>query len=462
MKVDVKNIPNSQKELSVELPVESYEKAFEEEYNKVAPTVQIKGFRKGKAPKKEVLKHYGHKINVNALEKLINASVFEALQRENINPLGQPQVKDVNFEEGEPITFKVIVDVYPEFEITKYKDFEFEKEIEKLDENDVEKALEQLQEKNTSFEPAEDDAELQEGDMAVMDFEGRIDGELFEGGSAKGHQIVIGTNTFIEGFEDGMIGMKAGEVRDIKVTFPENYHEPKYAGKDAVFTVTLQEIKKKNVPELNDDFAKDVDEDCKTLEDLKQKLKDDLTEELNFMAKERLFDKILNKLIEENPFDIPEPMIMDQAYRLAEQTLKQYQYMYGLPPEQMGLSVEKVAETMKDRAKTQIKSALILNKIADIEKIKVSKKDVDNKIKEYTKKMKKEFEEYKKELEQQNSISNIKNNVLTDKIYDFLTENNKINEKYLTREEMEAKLKEENETQESDEQNNKQDENEDK
>ncbi len=445
MKVEVKNIPNSQKELSVELPVESYEKAFEEEYNKLAPTVQLKGFRKGKAPRKEILKHYKAKINVNALENLINGSVFESLQKEGINPLNQPQVKDVNFEEGEPITFKVIVDVYPEFDIEKYKDFEFEKEIEKLNEEDIDKALAQLQEKNTSFEPAEDDAELQEGDMAVFDFEGRIDGELFEGGSAKGHQLIIGTKTFIEGFEDGMIGMKAGETRDIEVTFPENYHEPKYAGKKAFFTVTLQEIKKKNVPELNDDFAKDVDENCETLEDLKKKLRDDLTEELNFMAKERLFDKMLNKFIEENPFDVPEAMIMDQAHRLADQTLKQYQYMYGLTPEQMGMSVEKVAESMKDRAEIQVKSALILNKIAEKEKIEVTDEDVDAKIKEYAEKMKRDFEDYKKELEQQNAIANVRNNALTDKIFDFLTENNKINEVYLTKEEMEEKFKKESE-----------------
>jgi trigger factor len=445
MKIEVKNIPNSQKELSVELPVESYEKAFEEEYNKIAPTIQLKGFRKGKAPKKEILKHYKNKINVNALESLINSSVFESLQKEGINPLNQPQVKDVNFEEGEPITFKVIVDVYPEFEITKYKDFEFDKEIEKLDEEDVEKALSQLSEKNTSLEPAEEGYAIQKGDLAVIDFEGKIDGKPFDGGTAQGYQIVVGTNTFIEGFEDGLIGMKAGETKDIEVTFPEDYHEKKYAGKKAVFTVTLQEIKKHNVPELNDDFAKEVDEDCETLEDLKQKLRDDLTEELEHMAKDRLFDKMLTKFIEENPFDIPDSMITDQANRLAEQTLKQYQYMYGLTPEQLGMSLEKVAESMRDRAEMQVKSALILNKIAELEKIDVEDDDVNEKIKEYAKKMKRDFEEYKKELETQGAINNIKNNVITDKIYKFLIENNKVNEIYLTKEEMEEKFKQESE-----------------
>lgn len=450
MKVEMKDAPKSQKELFVELPVEAYEKAFEAEYKSIAPTIEIKGFRKGKAPKAVILKDYQNKISVNALEKLINTSVMQSVTEQGITPLSQPDVKDVKFEENEPITFKVFVDVYPEFEVNTYTGFAFENEVEKVAEEDVEKALVQLQEKNTSFEPAEDGAEVQDGDMTVIDFEGRIDGELFDGGSAKGHQIVVGTNTFIAGFEEQMIGMKAGEVKDIEVTFPETYHEKSFAGKPAVFTVTLHDIKHKSVPALDDDFAKDVDEDCETLADLKAKLSEDLAEELRFMAKERLFDKMLNKIIEENAFEIPGTMVVDQAGRLADQTLQQYQQMYGMSPEQLGLSKEKVMPEMMDRASVQVKSALILNKIADIEEVVVSDAEVDEKIKEYAEKMKRSFDDYKAEIEKFNGMANVQNNVLTDKLYNYLVENNDVTEVVMTREELEAKFQAEQEKQAED------------
>lgn len=445
MKVEVKDAPKSQKELLVELPAEAYTTAFDAEYKAFAPTVELKGFRKGKAPKEVILKEYQNRIQVNSLEKLINSSVMQSMTENGITPLGQPDVKDVKFEDGEPITFKVFVDVYPNFEVTKYTGFDFEKEIEKVADGDVDKALEQLQEKNTSFEPASDDDVVKDGDMTIIDFAGRIDGELFDGGSANGHQIVIGTNTFIAGFEEGMLGMKLGEVRDIEVTFPETYHEKSFAGKPAVFTVTLQEIKNKNVPELDDDFAKSVDEDCETIADLKHKLAEDLAEELQFMAKEKLFDQILNKVIEANPFDVPGTMAIDQASRLADQTLQQYQHMYGMSPDQLGISKDKLIPEMMERAETQVKSALILNKIADTEKLEVSDEDVDAKIKEYAERLKKSFDDYKKELEQQGSMNNLKNNVLTDKLYDFLTENSTVTESFFTKEEMEAKIKEQQE-----------------
>jgi trigger factor len=442
MKIEVKDAPKSKKELSVELPYESFNKAFDEEYEKVAPTIQIKGFRKGKAPKSVVVKEHKASISSKAVEKLIHESVFKALQEKGINPLNQPDIKDVVFEEDEPITFKVLVDVYPEFNIEKYEGFEFEKEIQIVEDDDVEAALKELQEKNTSFEPAEEGAEVKEGDMVSMDFEGRINGELFEGGSAKGQTIVIGSNTFIPGFEEGMVGMKAGETKDIEVAFPEDYHEKSFAGKKAVFTVTVNEIKNKKVPELNDDFAKDVDEDCETLDDLKNKLRKDLETELNFKADELLFDDILIKIIEENPFELPESMVKDHALRLAEQTLQQYQYMYGMTAEQLGMSKEKLAESMMDRAEMQVKSALILNKIGETEKIEVSDEEVDEKIKEYAEKMKRSFDDYKKEIQQHNGMESIKNNVVTEKLFKLLKEKNTVKEVEYTKEEMQKKVEE--------------------
>lgn len=433
MKVTVNDAEKSQKELSVEIPYAKYEELFEQEYNKIKPNVKIPGFRQGKAPRDLIIKEYKHRISVNALEKLVNDTVQQSIISNNITPLNTPSVKDVKFEEGEPITFKIYVDVYPEVKVEKYKGYDFVKEIEEVKQEDINNVLEQIRQKNTSFEPAEDGYAIQNGDMAVIDFVGKVDGEVFAGGSATDQSIVVGSNTFLKDFEDGVIGMKKGETKAVDVQFPDNYHEKSLAGKVATFDITVKEVKKKSVPEINDDFAKDVDEDCETLEDLKKKVEEDLKQEVDMIAKEKLYDDILKKLIEENPFEIPESMVEEQAYRLADQTLQQYQYMYGVSPEALGLDRKSVAESMKDRAEFQIKGALILNKIAETESIKVEEADVDAKIREVAEKMKKDFEEYKKELVGRKVLSNVENNVLTEKIFDFLIKENKVEEKIVDR-----------------------------
>ncbi|WP_273264541.1 trigger factor [Flexistipes sinusarabici] len=439
MKVEVKDVENSQKELTVEVPAEKYNERFEAEVKKLAPTVKIPGFRKGKAPKNIIIREHNHKLRVNALENLINDSVYEAITSEGINPLNTPVIKDVNFEENEPIKFKVYVDVFPEVNIENYKGYSFEKEIAEVRENDVEKVLEDLREKNSSFEPVEDKA-VEKDDMVVIDFVGTIDGEKFEGGSANDYSIVVGSNTFLEDFEDGLIGMKPGETKNIKVTFPENYAKD-LAGKEANFEVTLKEVKQKDVPELNDDFAKDIDENCETLDDLKKLVREDLEKEAAQMAKDRLYDKIIEKLIEENPFEVPETIVDEQAGRLADQTLQQYMYMYGVNPEQLGLNKDNIKDEFKARAATQVKSAIILNKLAEMHSIEVSEEEMENKIKELAEEMKKDVEEYKKEIEQQGGKESLKNNIMTDKIFDFLGEHNEIAEKYVDPDELAEKQK---------------------
>ncbi|MGA1846170.1 trigger factor [Deferribacter abyssi] len=444
MKVEVKNAEKSQKELSIEIPVEKYNEAFEAEYRKIAPTVNIPGFRKGKAPKSVVLKQFKHRISVNALEKVINESIIQALSEHKINPLNTPDVRDVNFEEGEPITFKVYVDVFPEYDVIKYEGYEFVKEKDEVIEEDVDKVLEKLRMQNISYEPA-DDAEVQDGDMVVIDFEGFIDEEPFEGGNAKDYSFIIGSKTLLEEFEKGIIGHKKGDEFEIEVTFPENYFEKSLAGKKAVFKINIKEVKKKIEPELNDDFAKDVDEECNTIEDLRVKVRRDLEEEVEQIAKENLYDKVIEKLIEENPFDVPDTLIKEQAERLATQTMQQYQYMYGVNPDQLGLNKEKLVEEYWNLAEKQIKSALILNKIAEKEKIEVTDEEVDKKIEELASKLKKNVDEYKKELERFGGINNLKNNILTDKIFDFIFSKNKIEEKIVTKEERDKINKEKNE-----------------
>lgn len=434
MKVTVNDAGNSQKELVVEIPYERFMEVFEDEFKKLRPTIKMPGFRQGKAPKDLVIKEYKHKLNASALEKLVNESVYKSLVDYNINPLSQPDIKDVKFEEGEPITFKIYVDVYPEVVVENYKGFEFVKEIEEVKDEDVEKVLNELQKNNISYEPVEDDSyTVKNGDMVVIDFVGKVDEVPFDGGSGKDQTIVVGSNTFLKEFEDGLVGMKKGETKAVEVTFPENYHEKSLSGKAAIFDITVKEIKKEIVPELDDEFTKTVDEKCETLEELKKKIEEDLKIQVEDDSKNKLYDSIIKKLIEENPFEIPESMVGDQANRLAEQALQRYQYMYGVPPEKLGLRKEEVAKSMREQAIFQIKAALILNKIAELEEIKVSEEEIDEKVKEYAEKLNLDFQEYKKELVSNKQIKNIEDNVLTEKIFSVLINLNKVETKVVSK-----------------------------
>lgn len=437
MKVEVKDAEKSQKELNVEVPIEKFNEIYDEELKKLVPTVKIPGFRKGKAPKSIVEREYSHKVRVDALEKVINKSVYEAITSEGIIPLNTPNVTDVNFEEDKPISFKVFVDVFPEVNVEKYKGYTFEKEKHIIKEKDVDDALDKLIENNTSFEPAEDKS-VEKGDMVVIDFNGTIDGEPFEGGSASDYSIVVGSNTFLVEFEDGLVGMKAGDTKNIEVRFPDNYSSD-LAGKMANFAVTVKEVKQKIVPELNDEFAKDVDDNCETLDDLRKIIKEDLEKEVEQIAKEQLYDKIIEKLIEENPFDVPETIIGEQAGRLADQAFQQYMHMYGVNPEQLGLTKEQMKEDFRERAELQVKSAIVLNKLAEIGEISVSDEELEEKIKEIAGKLKRDVEEYKKDLGRQGGKEGLRNNILTDKIFDFLSEHNEIIVKEIDPDEVAAK-----------------------
>lgn len=436
MKVTVNNTEKSQKELHVEIPYEKYQEAFENEYNKIKGEAKIPGFRQGKAPKDKVIKEFKHKISINALEKVVNQGVYDALTQNGINALSTPEVKDVNFEEDKPLTFKVSVDVFPDYDIEKYKDFEFTQEIKNISEKDVTDVIDEIRTKNISYEPASEGEKVEDGDMVIIDFVGTIDGVEFPGGSAKGSSIVVGSKTFLTDFEDGVIGMKSGETKTVPVKFPEDYHADTLAGQTAEFAITVNEVKKSKLPSLDDDFAKEVSEDCETFEEFKKQVLDDLKNESVAISKEKLYDSIIDKLIAENPFELPDTMIKEQALRLADQTIQHYQYMYGIPAEKLGMNRDTIAESMKDKAVVQLKGALILNKVAEKESIKVEEVDIESKIKEVAEKLKKDFEEYKKELTEKKAMQNIENSIFSEKILQYLVSANKVETKYVDKQDI--------------------------
>jgi len=443
MKVTVADKEKSQKELSVEIPAEDYKAVFNAELAKVSKTIKIQGFREGKAPEDRVLKEKGHAIRVQALELVVNEAVKNAIEENDIRAMGQPEVKDVKFEDDDnPITFKVFVDVFPVVEIDKYKGFDFVKEVNEVAPEDIETVLENLRNQKAAFEPIEeDDAVVAMGDMAVMDFEGSMNGEIIDNACAKDFSLEIGSGQFVPGFEEQVVGFKKGEKKDIVVTFPENYQEPSMAGQPVTFGVTINEIKRKAIPELDDEFAKDVNEKYETVAILKEEIEKDLKLESDELAKDAIYNQVLDKIIEENPFEIPMVMVKEQADRLVEQSLRQYA-QYGIDPAQMGIDKEMLAQQNYPTAEKQVKSALVINKIADIENINPTDEDLDKALDEFAVRYEKTKDELKKELEQYGGMQSFQNTVFTNMVYDVLMTENKITEKAISKAERDARVAE--------------------
>ncbi|MEF3255172.1 MAG: trigger factor [Deferribacterales bacterium] len=441
MKFNVTDVENSQKMIEVELPFELYNEAFEKQLNKILPTVKMPGFRPGKAPKEKVAKEYKHKISVQALEDLIHEAIDRTVRESGVVPLNIPMVKDVVFEEDKPITFKIYVDVYPSVNLTKYKGFDFEREVRVITDEDVEEVLENLRNNYVTYEPAEEGSIVENGDRVIIDFEGKKDGVPFDGGTAQDYSLDIGSKRFIEGFEEGIIGMKKGETKDLVLKFPEDYGSKDLAGQEVVFTVTVKEIKKKKLPELNDDFASMVDPEMDSIEKLRESIKKDLIENAEFYTKENFYDKMLEKLIEENTFELPNSMIDEQSRSLADRAIKNYCRSYGIDPKALNLDPDKIKDQYREAAIKQTKGAIILNALAELENITVTDEDVDAKIAEYAEAIKMTPEEYKEMVQKNGTINNIKNNVLVDKLYDFLCSVNNVTDKTVTLKELKEREK---------------------
>ena len=437
MKVQVNDAEHSQKELVVELPYEVFKEAADKELDALLPKAKIHGFRPGKAPREVARKQFSHQIKSQAIEKVINEAVQDAMTSNDIIPISQAHISDVVFEDDKPITFKARVDVFPTLNLSKYKDFSFKKIDVEITDKDIDDALVSLQERDMTYEPVENRDSVIEGDVAVIDFEGKKDGVAFEGGTAKGFSLNIGSGQFIPGFEDGVIGMKKGETKDLNLTFPKEYNNAELAGKDVVFTVTVHEIKEKVKPELNDDFARDIDPNSKGLDDLKAKLKKGLQQEADRATQVEAFGQILEQIVKENPFDVPYAFVKEQTDRLAYNAMNQY-YQMGLNPEQVGISFEMMAQGYIDQAREQVKQALVINEVAKLENIVVENEDIDSYLSFHAELQDKTVADLKKELEAQMQMDVVRSEVLGDKVYKYLAGVNKAENSKMSKQEYEA------------------------
>lgn len=442
MSVQVENLEKNMAKLTIEVPAEELEKAIEAAYQKQKSKISVPGFRKGKVPRKMIEKMYGAGIFFeDAANTLIQENYGPAVEESKVDVVSRPTIDVTQIEAGKPFIFTAEVAVRPEVTLGKYLGVQVTKIDTTVTDEEVEAALEKEREKNSRTVTVTD-RPVANGDTAVIDFEGFVDGIAFEGGKGENHPLEIGSHSFIDTFEDQLIGHNTGDDVDVNVTFPEQYQAAELAGKPALFKVKIHEIKTKELPELNDEFAQDVSE-FDTLDAYKEDLKKHLEVEKENDAKRTKEDEAIKKIIEKSSMDIPEAMIETQcenminefAQRIQQSGLSMDQYMQF-----SGMTLDKLKEQVRPEAETRIKSSLVLEQIAKDEKIEVSDEEVQAEIEKMAKAYGMEADklaEYMGDAEKES----IKRDVAVKKAVDLIMENVKERAKAKTKKEKESEEK---------------------
>lgn len=426
MSIKIEKTENNN-ELKLEFTIEAkkFDEGMKKVYAKSAKYINIPGFRKGKAPMSIVEKHYGAEV---FYEDTFNEIVPEEYERElkenNIEAVSRPNIEVKQIGKGQDLIFTAVVQTKPEVKLGKYKGIELKKIEYNVSDEDINHELGHMADRNSRLVTVEDRA-VEDGDITVIDFEGFVDGVAFEGGKAENHELTIGSKTFIPGFEDQIIGMKIDEEKDINVKFPEEYFSEELKGKAATFKVKLHEIKKKELPELNDDFAKDASE-FDTLEELKASIKEKLEEENANKAKYEMEDSAIKAVTEKAEVEIPSGMIeteinnmiQDMETRMSYQGIRMEQYL-----QMIGKTMEDFKKENEEQAKTSVKTRLTLEAIVKAEKIEASEEDVNAKIEEMAKMYGKTAEELKAN---EQFVNYVKDSLKNEAVVKFIINNAKI------------------------------------
>lgn len=409
--------------LVIETTAEEFKKGLNEAYNKNKGKITLPGFRKGKAPRKMVEKFYGAEVFYeDAANAIIPEAYAEAAEESKLEIVSQPKIDVVQLEQGKPFIFSAEVAVKPEVELGQYKGVEVAKVDSEVTDEDIANELKKVQEQNSRTISVAERA-VKDGDMTVIDFEGFVDGKAFEGGKGENYPLTIGSHSFIDTFEDQIIGMNIGDEKEINVTFPEEYHAEELKGKPATFKVKVNEIKEKQLPELDDDFAQDVS-DFDTMDAYKESLVSQLKERKANEAKVKKEDEAMEKIIEAAKMDIPEAMINTQVNRMAEDFARRLQQQ-GLSIEQYfqytGMTAEKIIDDMKPEALTRIKSRLVLEAIVKAENIEVSDDEVNAELQKMADMYKMELDKVK-ELMGEAEMKQVKEDLAVQKAVDLIVD----------------------------------------
>lgn len=384
MSLQVEKLEKNMAKLTIEVPAEEFDAAIKNAYNKNKNKFSIPGFRKGKAPLAMLEKMYGAGIFYeDAANEVIDASYPKAAEESKEEIVSTPEIKVTQIEKGKAFIYEATVALKPEVTLGEYKGVEVKKAEAVVTNEDVENELTAARKKNGRLIDVEDGA-IEDGDNTIIDFTGYIDDKTFDGGAGTDYPLVIGSHSFIEGFEDQLIGKKKGETCDVNVTFPAEYHADELAGKPAKFVVTIKEVKRNELPELNDEFASEVS-DFDTLDEYKADIRKKLQEKKEQDAKVENENNVIEKVVENAQMELPQPMVDTQAREMVENYARRLQSQ-GLNindyMKYTGMTPEKLMEQMRPEAEKRIKTRLVLEKVVEVENVEVSDEKLDEQINE--------------------------------------------------------------------------------
>jgi trigger factor len=425
MKASVEEISSIKKKVSIEIPEDQVTQEVESFYKDLGKKAKIKGFRPGKVPRDILERYFKDYIKAEVIQKLIQDTYPQALSEANLQPVSPPVVDPGEFENGKPFQYSAVIEVKPDIKLEGYTGLKIEGKKEEVKDEEVGERLKALQNLHANLKTISEARPIQAGDYVIIDYEASMDGKPLEGGKAIDFTVEVGSGQFIPALEEKLIGLKPEEEKEIEISFPEDYGYKKWAGKTISFHVKIKEIKEKILPPLDDEFAKDLG-DYASFEELKAKLKGEIEKEKELGLERQLKDQVVDQLLEANPFEVPDSLVEEQAKAMISDT-KLRLAAQGVVLKNLGVSEEKLQEDYKVMAQKQVRTFLILEKIAGQEGIAVTDDEADDRLREMSERMHQKFDVVKRYYEKNGLLPEVKDGIIRDKTLNFLLEKANIN-----------------------------------
>jgi trigger factor len=417
LKIEIKSINSCKKELTIEVAAETLKEDYNSVCHKFLKQARVPGFRPGKAPMSLIKQRYKEAIREDFLEAAVQRHFLAAVKSENFSPLQSPHVHDLSYSEGQPLRFKAAFEVLPKLEICNYKGLEIERILPEVRDEEIETSLKQMQGRLAQFVPEENRA-VRSGDFAVITYSGKFTDGTHPSVSSKDVYCEVGGANTLPEFSENLVGARIGETKTFSIKYGQDFPNKKLAGKEVEYTLELQAIKLKKIPELSDEFAKDVGEFA-TLEELRNKIRADLTAEKERAIRADMHSKLLDQVIENNPFEVPEVMVHQQA----ENRLNDYVrtlLVQGIHPQTLDMNWSEFQERQREQAVHDVKAALVLEQIADQENVGVTDEEVDEEISKRAQEAQQSFEAVKSRLTKEGGTDRIKDRIRNRKSLDLL------------------------------------------
>ena len=425
MDIAVENVSELGRKVTITLPADHVRKELDKSYKKLKNDVKLKGFRRGKIPIAVLEKNFGQQVQAEVGEKLVQETYFDAIEEKGIDAVVHPEIKEVDFGDDGTFTYVAMVDIKPEIDLTEYKGLEIEKPVTEVSEAEVDEEITQMQRDKAVLRTAEEDHGIEVDDVVIVDFQGFHEGKAMPQVHNEDYSVDVGTKRLGEEFEEKLLGMKNGETTLYEIDFPGEYPNPILAGKKVEFKVDVKEVKVRVKPELDDEFAKDIDDSYETFADLRDNITSELKKKKELALEGDLDDRIMHKLIELNPFEIPERLVAYEIQEMIKQTEENLK-RNGMTLESAGIKMEDLVEQNREVAEKRVQGDFLLKKIAEVEEIKLADEDIERGYERIASEYNMTVDEVKGYFKRREEVLPFLNELLNEKILKFLRDEAKL------------------------------------